>query len=108
MKLLEFLAKEGLRYGLEPDNLAERLSDACALWAVRVLDAWAADRRRAVCWSCAISRFTAGEHVVHVDGGIRGESYHYGPTPDAARLAAAQAVYPTLPADVRAELWECP
>jgi hypothetical protein len=31
-----------------------------------------------------------------------------GPTPDAARLAAAQAVLPSLPADVRAELGECP
>ena len=31
-----------------------------------------------------------------------------GPTPDAARIAAADAVYPELPADVRAKLGERP
>ena len=31
-----------------------------------------------------------------------------GTDPDTARLAAAQAVYPELPADARAELGECP
>jgi hypothetical protein len=33
---------------------------------------------------------------------------HWGHDPDAARHAAALAVLPSLPADVRAELGECP
>lgn len=76
-------------------------------WAVRVLDAHAVstdvpapaldfDRTWCVRWLLVVgditySRWTTG----HAD-------------PDAARLAAARAVFPSLSADVRAELGECP
>ena len=64
-------------------------ADARALWAVRVLDAWAKEqlgRRWCVeiadedAWRCKLfgTSIKAGEH--------------YGPTPDAARIAAAEAL----------------
>lgn len=102
-------------------------------WAVRVLDAWALDLasrqdagypehwacfpwgdmvtacgehrgRDCVCGDCeslAIREFRA---TLSGDGG----QIFSGPDPDAARHAAALAVFPTLPAKVRAELGECP
>lgn len=79
-------------------------ADARALWAIRALDAWAetaGDWARG--WeSC---RRPGAFWVTLSDGGK--QSFH-GPTPDAARHAAALAVYTSLPADVRAELGECP
>lgn len=78
-------------------------ADARALWAVRVLDAWAESNGG---WWQVDTFLTPGlkgwtcEYSAPRDKrGVRS-----GPTPDAARLAAAEAVYPTLPADVRAKL----
>ncbi len=73
-------------------------------WDVRVLDAWGAEcgdyarswdncRTLAACW------------VAQADGGTRMTP---GETPDAARHAAALAVFPTLAAETRARLGECP
>ncbi len=89
---------------------AKGLADARALWAVRVLDAYAD----------AYSIPSLGEHrnpPAPVAQGYAPACYFsirpkgkalIAPTRDAARLAAALAVYPELPADVRAELGECP
>jgi hypothetical protein len=77
-------------------------------WSVRVLDAWAkgpkalewciTDCTEQVC--CSLETTVNGGDVLTTD--------YYGPTPDAARHAAALAVFATLPADVRAKLGECP
>ncbi|HKY41345.1 MAG TPA: hypothetical protein VJN18_35675 [Polyangiaceae bacterium] len=72
-------------------------------WAVRVLDAWARAHFRsdwltldmAAHWTCSLR---TGQSAKHFDG----------TTPDAARLAAAAAVFPELPESVRAELGERP
>lgn len=76
-------------------------------WDARVLDAWAAvcdgngheTRHRTsgaiTCWTVACYPMT-------------GTMVGYLPTPDAARRAAALALFPTLPEAVRAELGECP
>lgn len=75
-------------------------------WAVRVLDVWLkAGRARAITvWD----NFTAGVELF--DGSeLRNDGRKFeSATPDAARLAAAQTVFTELPADVRAELGECP
>jgi hypothetical protein len=82
-----------------------------ALWAVQVLDAWAGQHvgsggRLPMNWAlwpdCGLQ---AGCCVMWSDETTRS---FYGPTPDAARLHAAEAVWPELPADVRALLGECP
>jgi hypothetical protein len=89
-------------------------------WAVRVLDAWAAVRTYTLTtatgerdyddprtWQCF--RATDG-----VDDGccLQTSTSEWrvfnGPTPDAAREAAALAVWPELPADVRQALGERP
>lgn len=83
-------------------------ADARALWSVRVLDAWADF------WhtdSPQPQRQNDGTFVVVWLDEILGlveEHERSGPTRDEARHAAALAVYPTLPADARAELGECP
>ena len=74
-------------------------------WAVRVLDAWASpgetpglrygvefdeDEQRIEC-------LLVGTRPVK-------NRAFYGPTPDSARLAAAEAVWPELPESVRAEI----
>jgi hypothetical protein len=76
-------------------------------WAVRVLDAWARERqaRGYEVWDGGDGWEVIGRHMLSEEVEFIGKR---APTPDAARLAAAQAVYPTLPADVRAKLGECP
>lgn len=74
-----------------------------ALWAVRVLDAWRkVDRCRSV------REFLDQSEHVHLFEGTAYVRGSYGPAPDAARLAAAEAVFPELPADVRAKLGDRP
>ncbi len=91
-------------------SLGPAEADARALWAVRVLDAWLETLDGT--WRCG--RWAAnGEH------GWRCELLYWKPNKTrsktfkgsdvhAARLAAAEAVFPTLPADVRAKLGEKP
>lgn len=92
----------------EPDPLPKGThiigtADARALWSVRVLDAWADAKS---CDPFKTARLGGEWHCTSAYGpktlGI-GQRF-IGSTPDAARLAAALAVYPTLPADVRAKL----
>ena len=78
-------------------------ADARALWAVRVLDAWAA-KQPGRPTSPSPNRTEHGDWWVWVTAG----GYHIGPDPDAARHAAATALYPDLPESVRRELGECP
>ncbi len=71
---------------------AQYEADARALWAVRVLDRWAkgskalewrvTDCSEQVC--CTLQRTVNGGQVADTD--------YYGPTPDAARIAAAEAL----------------
>lgn len=79
-------------------------ADARALWAVRVLDAWAGEHGEyARSWENCRKR--GSDWVLLTDGG----PYMIpGTTPDAARLAAAEAVLPILPAEKRACLGEKP
>ncbi len=77
-------------------------------WSVRVLDAWA-DAREAEevrDWSCADD--DCGTWYCDLSGSLDTRCILKGPTPDAARHAAALAVFPTLSAAKRAELGECP
>jgi hypothetical protein len=88
--------------------LAKVKADARALWADAALDAWrtANTRRQHV----ERSKDEAGS-VCEVElyfERIDSKEYHYGPTPRAARLAAARAVWPDLPEPVRRKLGECP
>lgn len=75
-------------------------------WAVRVLDAWA-ELTRSLNWAswpdCGPNGY--GCCVTFIDDTT---SDYYGPTPEAARLAAALAVFPSL--DRNAPNWpgECP
>lgn len=90
-------------------RIRERISaDARALWSVRVLDAWAMHSGRH--WSVSRWRYAADNSeiwlVFSMGGGY--SALGRGPTPDAARHAAALAVFPSLPADVRSQLGECP
>ncbi len=80
-------------------------ADARALWAVRVLDAWAG-RAHPISgpywYEGSNARYSGWFHPLMRNGAPTVAS------PDAARLAAAQAVFTGLPADVRAKLGECP
>lgn len=79
-------------------------------WAVRVLDAWAAAEgvRKRVEYPID----NEGDAFIFLkdetaDGRLSSRHWQ-GPLPDAARLAAAEAVWPELPESVRAELGERP
>lgn len=72
-------------------------------WAVRVLDACGVAWKNSV--PAPIPVYNEPSWVVVLPMHIGAK---YGPTPDAARLAAAQAVFPELPDAVRAELGACP
>lgn len=86
--------------------VAGLLDDARALWAVRVLDAWAwANNER---WDMRAYPDDDGEEPHTATLGFDEDDYHSATTPDAARLAAAEAVFPTLDAATRAKLGECP
>ena len=80
-----------------------------ALWAVRVLDAWTDHTGLRAPSPERVSQ--AGPNAWHVatqpGKGLTRRHYH-GATPDAARLAAAEAVFPDLPEGVRAKLGEQP
>lgn len=113
------LIQEALRHDLPTILSGEEIrrlcsaleADARALWAVRVLDAWAEqapdypfmttrgepdEAERWCCW----------RESADCEGEV--QCYFYAPTPDAARIAAATALYPDLPESVRRELGECP
>lgn len=91
-------------------ELQQIKADARALWAVRVLDAQALaqdlnapprPRRQCGLWLVAAPFRTPDDYLVEW-------RIFNGATPEAARLAAAQAVFPSLPAHVREKLGECP
>lgn len=80
-------------------------------WAVRVLDAWRRLRPKRRSWRMhglvVVGVGPAGCWVEEADpepGVESSATNHGGNTEDAARLAAAEAVYPELPESVRAEL----
>jgi hypothetical protein len=77
------------------------IADARARWAVRVLDAWAPE-------GYAVERKLAANYgeLFRVTGAP--DSCGWERTRDAARLAAAEAIWGDLPADVRAQLGERP
>jgi hypothetical protein len=81
--------------------LAQLRADARALWAVRVLDAWAA--RNPSKLAPATAPIAKRENVLGWTTFVLGIEYD-GASPDAARLAAAEAVFPELPESVRADL----
>lgn len=87
---------------IQAGNLRALLRSA---WAVRVLDAWAGlrDGRQ---WRTEWRELTA--ELSQWECFVPGLAHGTGLTSDAARMAAALAVYPTLPEAVRAELGECP
>ncbi len=93
------------------DELAEGL--ARALWAVRVLDAWAEANPGRCYRAMRVTDIDPspgdGEWVCTPFPSQRlNSARRFGPTPDAARHAAALAVFDSLPEDVRAKLGECP
>lgn len=65
--------------------------DARALWAIRVLDAWAAPETLGGTRSRA-ERHNRRAHEVTLLEGYEEAGRYEGPTPDAARLAAADAL----------------
>jgi hypothetical protein len=86
----------------------ELRESARALWAVRVLDAWAdgdVRRYRVVTWFTERNLWRT-----KIKGSHDAEQIFSGDSPDAARLAAAVTIMATdaLPADVRTALGECP
>lgn len=84
-------------------QLALDLRDAHdALWAVRVLDAWRRLTRNRRRWY-----MSADGCVIELSWGDYTRSFDFA-DPDAARLAAAEAVFPELPADVRQAWGEKP
>jgi hypothetical protein len=107
--------REGLRRNVRMGgDLAAAQATADALlallrrdWAVRVLDAWAAQKSGRAHDAVLMM---AGEWWARVwEGGAPSSQYSRpAMTPDAARSAAADAVFPTLPEAVRAELGERP
>ncbi len=85
-------------------------------WAVRVLDAWAASGRTvqidheqapAAAGLSGVGSVIGWKLWLIATTGKVLDTFRVN-TPDAARLAAALAVFLTLPADVRAKLGECP
>ena len=82
-------------------------------WAVRVLDAQLGTMPFGCSWDVSnmgdehwtTFRDDQGDTI---DGAWDTACERETRSPDAARLAAAQALVPSLPADVRAELGECP
>lgn len=86
---------------VEGKAAADLLADARALWAVRVLDAWASTPNGLPLVTCPSVK---GGWVASDPNWQDEMSEWRGETPDAARLAAAEAVYPELPESVRAGL----
>ncbi len=82
-------------------------SDASALWAVRVLDAW---RKRGIMrrWKMTEGISTSAPICRLMSDSLETKDHFGGGNEDAARFVAARSVYPELPSDVRAELGECP
>jgi hypothetical protein len=78
-------------------------ADVRALWAVRVLDAWASYNS---CDPFKTHPYQGG-HEWHCVSAYECRRFK-ATSPGAARFAAAQAVYPTLSAAARAKLGECP
>ncbi len=84
--------------------------DARALWAVRVLDAWRREEPACRWWSMGESHDYDGPVSAHgcLLEWVGGSKDYVGADENAARLAAALAVLPSLSADARAKLGECP
>jgi hypothetical protein len=79
-------------------------------WAVRVLDAWRRENLACRWWSMEEAHDYDGpvsEHGCLLEW-VGGSKDYAGSGEDAARLAAAQAVFHTLPAEKQAALGECP
>lgn len=97
---------------VEGKAAADLLADARALWAVRVLDRRAMLRGEPIpvpvvepeAANLPLRWFVdIPEHYSYGVGKVKAASYE-GASPEAARLAAAEAVYPDLPESVRADL----
>ena len=105
LRTLLGLSNQGLN-----EHTTKLEADARALWAVRVLDAWSQDA------GPVDSRYWSSnahpESDLHCYCDTEGTDWtrivRRGPTQDAARLAAARAVFPSLPESVRQELGEEP
>ncbi len=76
-------------------------------WAVRVLDAWAHDVSRSKYWFTDKTE-PSNRYACYCRGRNPREECFMGPTPDAARHAAALAVFPVLPAETQTKLGPCP
>jgi hypothetical protein len=86
-------------------------ADARALWSVRVLDAFKRQRRHGpYSYPHRVIEFEADNGTVYVDVTAPGfhQTFEDVKSFEASRHAAALAVFPTLPAEVRAKLGECP
>lgn len=86
-------------------SMAKWRADARALWAVRVLDAWAdqVPGMREVRCSKTLTEGSRAS-VCQLFEHARGSKYHYGHDRDAARLAAADAIFGELPEAERLRL----
>jgi hypothetical protein len=74
------------------ERIAKLEADARALWAVRVLDRWA-ERSRFKRYTC--SRADTAPYLCQrfwMVGDEKRVAQHFAPTPDAARIAAAEAL----------------
>jgi hypothetical protein len=97
------------------DTVLKQQADARALWAVRVLDAASTDTRAFRTRPTGATPGDQFEPFITAEvlwSDVRGlwlsRGAWEGQSADAARLAAAEAVFPTLDADVRATLGERP
>jgi hypothetical protein len=89
-------------------------ADARARWSVRVLGAWGLLGRQTEETRTVKVRYSGTYKDTSVICARHAQPAYNCPAvkgdanPDAARLAAAEAVFPTLPADVRASIGEKP
>ncbi len=67
-----------------------RQADARALWAVRMLDEWA--ESRAAWYTVTPDYMGEWRCTTYPDGEVPGAKHYFGQTPDAARIAAAEAL----------------
>lgn len=98
---------EGFRRMYENLDLIEGApADARALWAVRVLDAWRKQSNLHRTWKMGCPFY--GESCILLDTRGYPDRACDAADEDTARLAASDAVWPELPADVRARIGERP
>lgn len=102
--------------GAHPDNIAWVAHDEIVklrrdAWAVIALDAWlrCEDSGETRTWECMYDPIYKLAFCTLDRNGREAVSEEFqGKDEPAARLAAAQAVFPELPADARAKLGACP